>query len=162
MKVINKQNNSHDCLICGIDNKFGLQAHFYETENNTVVTKFKYKEEHQSYPGRTHGGMIAALLDELVGRAIWIKDPNMWGVTMTLNVKYRKPVPYDQLLIAEGKIISETSRTFTGTGEIRDLEGNVLATAQAIYMKQPIDKITNAENSDSAANVYIPDNVTDI
>lgn len=162
MKVINKQNNSDYCLICGVNNPAGLKAEFYEVEDNTVVTRFRFKKEHQSYPGRTHGGMISALLDELVGRAIWITDKNMWGVTMTLNVKFRKPVPYDTDLKAVGRIDSQTSRTFTGSGEILDLDGNILAEATATYMKLPLDKIADTSQNPSAADVYIPDNVTDI
>ena len=29
MKVISKQSNSKMCVICGMDNKFGLRAQFY-------------------------------------------------------------------------------------------------------------------------------------
>lgn len=161
MKVIKKQNNSHHCLICGIENQLGLQAHFYEMENNTVVAKFKFKNEHQSYPDRTHGGMISALLDELVGRAIWITDPKMWGVTMTLNVKFRKPAPINEELIGIGRIDSQTSRTFTGSGEIKDKDGNIIAEASAVYMKLPIDKISNSASSDEV-DVFLPDNITEI
>lgn len=161
MKVIKKQDNSHDCIICGMDNPLGLQAPFYETEENTVVTKFKFRNEHQSYPGRAHGGMICALLDELVGRAIWITEPNMWGVTISLNIKYRKPVPLETELIGIGEIISETSRTFNGKGTIKDKDGNVLAEAEAVYMKLPLEKI--AEGSDSHDVMFaVPDNVTEI
>lgn len=162
MKVIRKQNNTHDCLICGMDNKLGLQAQFYEVENDTVIAKFMFKDEHQSYPGRTHGGMISALLDELVGRAIWITDPNMWGVTMTLNVKFRKPVPLNTELRGVGRIDSQTSRTFSGSGEITDLDGNVLAEATAVYMKLPINKISEGTNDAEAANVFVPDDVENI
>ena len=59
MKVIKKQPNTLDCVICGINNEFGLKAPFYETETNEVVTLFEFKEHHQSYPGRTHGGIIS-------------------------------------------------------------------------------------------------------
>ena len=161
MKVTKKQNNSHDCLICGVDNKLGVQAQFYETEENCVVAKVRFKSEHQSYPGRTHGGMISALLDELVGRAIWITEPETWGVTMTLNVKFRKPVPYDTDLKAIGRIENKTSRTFTGSGEIIDLEGNILAEASAVYMKLPIERIADG-NEIVDVDVFMPDNVTEI
>lgn len=161
MKVIKKQNNSHNCLICGVDNKLGLNAQFYEMEDNSVCSKFIFKKEHQSYPGRVHGGMISALLDELVGRAIWISDPKMWGVTMNLSVKFRKPVPYDTQLLGIGRIVSETTRTFSGTGEIQDLQGNILAEATAVYMKLPISKISDSATS-SDVDVYINDNITEI
>lgn len=162
MKVIKKQNNSDYCLICGVNNPAGLVADFYEMEDKSVVAKINFKKEHQSYPGRVHGGMISALLDELVGRAIWVYDPNQWGVTMQLNVKFRKPVPYETELKAVGRIDNQTSRTFMGSGQILDKEGNILAEATATYMKLPLDKIADIEGDTSAADVFIPDNVTEI
>ena len=73
-------------------------------ENNTVVSIFEYRDIHQSYPSRTHGGLISAMLDEIAGRAIWIYEP-VWGVTTNLQVKFRKPVPYGVKLKAVGEII---------------------------------------------------------
>ena len=81
MKVMKKQTNSKMCLICGIENEAGLKASFYEMEDKTVVSIFDYKEHHQSYPGRAHGGMITCMLDELIGRAIWIDEPQTWGTS---------------------------------------------------------------------------------
>ena len=65
MQVKYKQNNSRMCVICGMDNPFGLQAPFYVMEDDSVMTLFRYRQEHQSYPGRVHGGLITAMLDEL-------------------------------------------------------------------------------------------------
>lgn len=161
MKVLKKQTNSKMCLICGMENESGLKAPFYEMEDNTLVTIFEYKEIHQSYPGRVHGGMISCMLDELIGRAIWITEPEMWGVTMTLNVKFRKPVPYDTKLKAIGKITNSKSRTFEGIGELYDMEGNLLASAEAVYFKLPLNKIAT-ESSHEEVNIFYPDDVSEI
>ena len=40
MRVIKKQTNSKMCIICGIENKLGLQAPFYEMEDGTVISIF--------------------------------------------------------------------------------------------------------------------------
>ena len=53
------------CIICGMDNEYGLNAEFYNMEDNSVFTLFRYREQHQSYPSRVHGGLITAMLDEL-------------------------------------------------------------------------------------------------
>ena len=161
MKVVKKQTNSKMCLICGMENESGLKAPFYEMEDNTVVTIFQYKDIHQSYPGRVHGGMISCLLDELVGRAIWITEPEMWAVTVSLNVKFRKPVPYGVNLKGVGKIIVSKSRTFEGVGEIYDMEGNLLASAEAIYFKLPLSKIASEGNHEDV-NIYYPDDIREI
>ena len=69
MKVMRKQRNSRMCVVCGMDNTFGLQAQFYTMEDESVMTLFSFRPEHQSYPGRVHGGLITAMLDELGFRA---------------------------------------------------------------------------------------------
>ena len=38
MKVLKTQKNSKNCIVCGMDNPFGLHAPFYVLEDNTVAT----------------------------------------------------------------------------------------------------------------------------
>ena len=112
MKVVSKQRNSKMCAICGMDNKYGVHAQFYNMEDGSVMTKFKYRQEHQSYPGRVHGGLITAMLDEMGLRALWTKEGSeeKFGVTMSLDTKYRKPVPYDEEIIGKGIVIKENNK----------------------------------------------------
>ena len=145
MKVISKQHNSKMCAICGLDNKYGLRAPFYNMEDGSVMTKFKYREEHQSYPGRVHGGLITAMLDEMGLRALWTKKLNeeTFGVTISLDTKYRKPVPYDVELIGKGMLIKENSKFFILYSSIMDLQGNILANGVIKYIKLDVDKINS-------------------
>lgn len=160
MKVINKQTNSKMCILCGIENPGGVKASFYEMEDNSVIALFSFKEMHQSYPERTHGGMISAMLDETIGRAIWAIEPNTWGVTANLQVKFRKPVPYEIPLKAVGSITENKSRLFKGVGRIETMEGEVLAEAEATYVKLPLSKISTSNHED--VNIYIPDDIKEI
>ena len=116
MKVIKTQRNSKKCSICGMDNPLGLQATFYELDNNSVASVFKFRNQHQSYPDRTHGGMICALLDELMGRALWLNEPEMFGVTTTLSMTYRRAVPLDTTVKARGYITFNSQRGFSAKG----------------------------------------------
>lgn len=73
-----------------------------------MVALFTPKDEHQSYPGRLHGGVASAILDETIGRAILnLYDVEIWGVTIELNVKFKKPIPLNQELKVVGRITSE-------------------------------------------------------
>ena len=146
MKVLKQQTNSTDCLVCGENNNLGLHANFYEMEDGSVVALARFKPQHQSYPNRTHGGMIASLIDETVGRLLWIKEPNTFAVTSTLTIKYRKPVPYDADIKCIATMNSTNSRGITGSAKIVDCQGNVLATGEAIYVKAPIEKISNRDD----------------
>ena len=110
MKVLSVQNNSKYCMICGMENPFSLKAPFYVLEDESVATIVNFKSEHQSYPDRTHGGMVSALLDELMGRAVWVNEPEVFGVTTTLNITYRKPTPLDTPVKARGYLTFNSAR----------------------------------------------------
>lgn len=140
MKVIRTQRNSKNCIICGMDNPLGLKAPFYVLDNESVASVFSFRKEHQSYPDRTHGGMIAALLDELMGRALWINEPETFGVTTTLSITYRRPVPYGVKVKARGYITFNSQRGFSAKGEIYDLDGKLLVEGEARYLKLSFER----------------------
>lgn len=142
-RVTRKQQNSKTCLVCGLKNDAGLKASFYELDNGELVAVFKIQERLQSYPGRAHGGIIGAILDETIGRAIMINNQNIWGVTVELNVKYKKPIPLDEELRVVGRITKDSSRLFEGTGELLLANGDIGALAWGKYMKMPIEKIAD-------------------
>jgi acyl-coenzyme A thioesterase PaaI-like protein len=140
-RVVNKQNNSARCLVCGLENTLGLFTRFYETETGEVVALATGRDEHQGYPGRMHGGIITALLDETIGRGIMINNPDAWGVTAELNVRYKKPVPLEEEIKIVGRIEEDRGKVFTGSGEIVLQDGTVAATASGKYIKQHISSI---------------------
>lgn len=142
LKVNKIQNNSKNCIICGLENELGLKAHFYETEGNYLVAVCVGRDEHQSYPNRMHGGMICALLDETVGRAIQIGNDDVWGVTGELKIKYRKPVPLGKTIYCVGKITRDSSRFFLAKGFVEDEAGNLLAECETTYFKAGVNDIT--------------------
>ena len=141
-KVRRKQQNSKMCLVCGLGNSFGLKASFFELENDELVAVFRPQDEHQGYPGRLHGGMASAILDEAIGRAIMLTfGDDVWWVTVDLSVKFRKPIPLDQELRVFGRITKPGTRFFEGTGEIVLDDGRVAATGTGRYMKVSLDQV---------------------
>ncbi|MCE5329103.1 PaaI family thioesterase [bacterium] len=147
-KVTGKQSNSKMCFVCGLKNKFGLKAYFYETDKNELVALFKPCQEHQGYPGRLHGGIAAAILDETIGRTITIgQKDEIWGVTLEFNIKYKKPIPLDEEIKVIAKLTEGNRRIFTGTGRIVLSGGEVAATAEGKYIKLPIDKIADFDKA---------------
>ncbi len=139
------QNVSRMCMVCGIDNTAGLHARFFELEDGDLAGVFTPREEHQGYPGRLHGGLASTILDETIGRAINLTDPDAWGVTIELTVRYRKPVPLDGEIAARGRITKDSGRIFEGTGEILLADGSVAVEARGRYLRLPIDKIAEGD-----------------
>lgn len=99
--------------MCGLDNPHSLKTKFYSTGNSTLIAEFSTLNEHQSYPGILHGGIAAAILDETMGRTILSADDSLWGVTIELNMKYRKPLPTEKTVYAKAVIEENTKRTFS-------------------------------------------------
>ncbi len=162
MKVISKQKNSRMCVICGMENCFGLKAQFYNMEDGSVMTPFRFREEHQSYPQRVHGGLIASMLDELGLRACWVNNEYIFGVTLSLEVKYRKPVPYDTDLIGRGIVKNESSKFVTINTEILDKKGTLLANAEVKYMKLDVSKIAQNVDVHEEMDYFIEDGLKEI
>ena len=148
VKVLKAQSISYDCIVCGTENALGLKCRFYELETGELAGVTTPRHQHQSYPGRVHGGISAALLDETIGRAVNIGEPNAWGVTIDISVKYKKPVPYDQPVIILGRLTRNSRMLFEGEGEIILPNGEVAATATGKYMKMPIEKIAGTDGLD--------------
>jgi len=141
-----KQPNSRMCFICGMKNIAGLKTFFYEQPDGTVLARFTGQEQHQGYPGRMHGGVVAGIMDETMGRAVMVgleSDEEVWGVTAELNVRFRKPVPLDVELTAVGRITRDTRLLFEGTGELLLPDGTVAAEAKGKYIKLPLEKVAD-------------------
>lgn len=148
-KVIGKQPNSKMCLVCGLQNPFGLHAHFYELDNHDLLAIFHPKDEHQGYPGRMHGGMLTAIIDETIGRAITMQyDEQIWGVTLEFNIRFKKPVPTDAEIRVVGRITEDNGRIFKGAGEILLPDGRVAVYGSGVYMKLPIETIADFDEQE--------------
>jgi acyl-coenzyme A thioesterase PaaI-like protein len=131
-RVLGKQNNTDKCFVCGMLNDAGTKAQFFECENeageSVLLTMIEPQAIHQSYPNRMHGGVISALLDESIGRAVQITKPDIWAVTIDLNVKFRLPTPLDRTLYIESKITNLGNRAFEGEGKLFARVGSEIKT----------------------------------
>lgn len=164
MKVISKQRNSRMCVICGLDNPSGVRAPFYNMADESVMSRFRFRSEQQSYPGRVHGGIITAMLDEMGLRALWAKtlDESQFGVTISLESHFRKPVPYECDLLARGAVVSNTSRFFSVEATVMDLYGHILADGIVKYIKLDAAKISAGVDVHEQMPYLIDDDVKEI
>ncbi len=141
-----KQPNSRMCFICGMKNIASLKAFFYDQPDGSLLARFTGREEHQGYPGRMHGGVIAGVMDETIGRALMVSrghNEEVWGVTAELTLRYRQPVPLGVELTVVGRITRDTRLLFEGTGELLLPDGTVAVEAKGKYLKLRLDKIAD-------------------
>src|SRR4030042_4731577 len=91
--AMNQQYNSNSCFACGLENPSGLRLRFYDNGIDQVFAAFTLEPTHAGYPGMAHGGIVAAILDEVGGRPVMVNNPNHFFVTARMDVRYRHPVP---------------------------------------------------------------------
>ena len=135
------------CFVCGRDNSIGLHVHFFQDGDDCVHAEFTPREEHQGFPGVMHGGLVTALLDEIIGRTAIAKD--YWCMTARLQVRIKKPIPIGAPLKVKGEIENCNGRLLNGRGEIRLADGSLAAEAQGTFLKIPepqMESYTSALN----------------
>jgi acyl-coenzyme A thioesterase PaaI-like protein len=139
-----KQPNSRMCFVCGIENPIGLKLFFYVDDQGRCIARFRPREEHQGYPGYLHGGITSSLLDEVMGRVLIHQE--VWAVTGSMEIKFRKPVPLDQELTIVGELTRNRSRGYEARGEIRLPDGTVLVEGKGLYLHIPDEVIERAKS----------------
>jgi acyl-coenzyme A thioesterase PaaI-like protein len=132
---LNDTTDYQRCFVCGQRNPFGLHL-IFRLDNNTVVADFQPREEHQGFPGVIHGGIVAALLDEALGRTSVLGNNREWTMTGRLEVRYRRYVPYGPLLRVRASLDTERRRMQQASGvlTLADDERVVLAEATGIFL----------------------------
>jgi len=126
-------NPSNKCFGCGGDNAGGMKLTF-EQDNvkRRIVGRFVLGERYQGGGGFAHGGIIALLLDEAMGKVCRFREVR--AVTAELSVEYLKPVSVDKEIIVEGHEARQEGRNLFLVGEIRNEAGEVLARGQGRFV----------------------------
>lgn len=114
------------CFACGKDNPQGLRLKFYiDEEARQAICKFKLARRYQGPPGHAHGGIIATVLDEGMGKVNRLS--RVVALTRAMHVEYLKPVPLGKPLTVVGRPQEVQGREYTNVAEISDDQGRVLA-----------------------------------
>lgn len=150
----NKQPNSRSCFVCGVSNPVGLKLKFYNRAAGEVIAEYTIPPEYQGYPGVAHGGIVAALLDEMCMRSHMSDDPPLYLVTARLDVRYRKNVPVGVPLRLEGVANRSKTRAATASGFIFALDGSVLAEADALMVAAPSELLDSFDTEAMGWRVY--------
>ena len=129
-----KPNPTNQCFGCGGANAGGMKLTFeQDNANRRVVGRFVLGERYQGGGGFAHGGIIALLLDEAMGKVCRFGEVR--AVTAELNIQYLKPVNVRDEIIVEGwEEAEQKGRNLFHIGEIRNAAGEVLARGQARFV----------------------------
>jgi uncharacterized protein (TIGR00369 family) len=102
-----------------------------EVEEGRVVMRLAPAEYHYNPLGTMHGGILATLLDSVMGCAVHSTLPQGRGYTsLEIKVNYVRAVTNDSgELSAEGKIVHAGRRSAVAEARVVDANGRLCATA---------------------------------
>jgi len=124
---------ANQCFGCGGDNAAGMRLVFeLDFDAKRIRGRFALGENYAGGAGFAHGGIIAVVLDEAMGKLSKLTEEK--AVTAEMNVEYCKPVPVGREIVVEGWQQQEKGRNRFRVGEIRDTQGNLLARGTARFV----------------------------
>ena len=127
-----KMQKNH-CFVCGMNNPDGMRLKFFlDEERQTFVCRFRLGKRYTGPPGHCHGGIIASILDDAMGKVN--KLHHVVALTKEMTVEYLKPVPLSTPLRVEGKGISIEGRKHINMAEILNEKDEVLARSKGLFI----------------------------
>jgi acyl-coenzyme A thioesterase PaaI-like protein len=129
--------DDHYCFGCGRLNPWGLKLSFYESEDGSGLwAPWTPVRQHEGYDGIAHGGIITAVLDEVMAWTAY--QQRIWAVTGRIAVGFRRPVEIGVATRAIGRIVADRGRALELAGELRRAgDGVLLAEASGTFIRVP-------------------------
>jgi len=122
------------CFGCGGANARGMKLTFEQDDaGQRIHGRFRLGAEYCGGPGFIHGGIIAVLLDEAMGKVSRFRQVR--AVTAELVIEYLKFVGVDEDLIVEAREVKRNGRVLQRTGEIRNADGELLARGRGRFVE---------------------------
>ena len=128
---LNDRSEFQQNFVHGLRNPVGLHLQF-ALEGERVVTTWTADARHVGFPGFVHGGLIAAVLDDAMGRVAALE--HRFVVTGRLEVRYRNGAPLDVPLRFEGWKTRMMRRAMHAEGTVLMPDGSAVAGATGTYL----------------------------
>jgi uncharacterized protein (TIGR00369 family) len=121
------------CFGCGKNNEQGMRLRFtYDEERDCFVCRFRLGKRYTGPPGHCHGGIIATILDEAMGKVNKLR--HVVALTSQITVDYLKPVPLNKALRVESREVKVKGREHVNMAEILNQKGEVLARSRGLFI----------------------------
>jgi uncharacterized protein (TIGR00369 family) len=127
------------CFACGPENPIGLRLRF-EPEGDGVRAETTLAAEFQGWQSVAHGGIAMALLDEAMAHAAGAAGHR--GVTASINVRFRKPVPIGPPIAITGRVAWQRRNVLGLEAKLCDASGMLLADGEGKFVSMgPLDAV---------------------
>jgi uncharacterized protein (TIGR00369 family) len=126
-------NPTNECFGCGGANARGMRLTFEQDDaSQRIRGTFSLGSEYQGGAGFLHGGLIALLLDEAMGKLG--RFGGVRAVTAELHIEYKRPIRVESEIFVEAYEVERSGRDLYRSAEIRTREGTVLARGRGRFV----------------------------
>lgn len=128
--------DQHNCFGCGAHNRIGMRVRFFLDGEGGVLATIRFAKRFQGPHGFVHGGIIAAVLDEAMSKAIHA-SPHANGImalTRQMETEYLRPTPLGGTLTLRGTQERVEGRKHFCVSTISDSSGHILASGKALFI----------------------------
>lgn len=120
------------CFVCGTENPHSFGFVFY-LDGDMVVAEGTLTRAQQGPPGHAHGGSLAAVMDEVMGRALW--ETGYKVVAAHLEFDYRAPTPLNTKLRVEAGHAVPRNRSISITSRLLLPDGTVAVEGRGVFVE---------------------------
>ena len=126
--------NRNYCFGCGPHNTGGMQLKFAVDGDDPVVRgTFRMPARYQGSRKVLHGGIVALLLDEAMGK--FNRLDAIIAPTAELSVEYLRPVPVGRTIRVAARRVRQQGRNYWRECTIEDEAGKLLARGRGRFVK---------------------------
>jgi uncharacterized protein (TIGR00369 family) len=117
-----------NCFVCGQGNTRGLKLEL-KNAGGTAAANFTPDRSLEGYDGVVHGGIVSALLDEVM---VWsaFYTTGFHAVTAELTVRFVRPLRVGVASRVLGSVRENKGRLILTEASLEDESGNILAKAE--------------------------------
>jgi len=109
----------------------GFELVSIDPQAGTIEVAFTATEQFLNPAGTVQGGLLAAMLDDTLGPALVATlSHGEWAPTTDLHVQFLSPARPGRI-VGSARVVRRGGQVAFMAGELRDEDGNVLATATA-------------------------------
>jgi acyl-coenzyme A thioesterase PaaI-like protein len=123
-----------DCVVSGDANPMGLDVQFFR-EGDEAVSRCVLGPAFEGAPNRAHGGVVAAVFDDLMGFVLTIHESPAY--TAELTVRYKRPTPVGEEIEFRARLVDRRGRRLNIEAEATDSAGTKIATATGLFITIP-------------------------
>lgn len=121
------------CVVCGQENPHGLHLEF-QAEQDTSIARAPWTASvgWESFQGVIHGGVISAVLDEAMSKAIIFAGHEAF--TAEMKIRFRRKVRIGETLCVRGWVVAVRKRKIMAEASLASADGVEKAHAWATFL----------------------------